>query len=280
MTSKAAIKAESGILVAGPLPPEGQAILAEALGYDPAPLSENVICARSEDPRKGYELTQVLFQLSALSPEAAVVGFFCDGVAGAEGARLFQGGREVERRELVWSEAEGTDSLSWPIGSLAMTLGIDPAALSRVTRPGRPALAQTLEGLFREEEPQDPELLRQALELLGQLPMPEVSAVLVRYLSHEDWVTRYHAAKAYTRLNRDPGQEGRPRLERLLDDEDEGVREAALQGLAELIPEISFSDEGLIEQIDAALERGLQDEDEDVRAAAEEAAELRKRLIG
>lgn len=274
------IKAESGILVAGPLSDDARAILAEALAYDPAPLSEHVTCVRCEDPRKGYELTQVLFQLSALCPESAVVGFFCDSVAGAEGARLFQGGREVERRELVWSEAEGTDSLSWPIGSLAMTLGINPASLSRVARPERPALAQTLEGLFREEEPSEPELLRQALELLGQLPMPEVSAVLVRYLSHEDWVTRYHAAKAYCRINRDPGQEGRPRLERILDDEDEGVREAALQGIAELIPEISFSDQELIAQIDAALERGLGDEDEDVRAAAEEAAELRKRLIG
>lgn len=274
------ITAESGILVAGPLSPEAKAILSEALAYDPVRLSEHVICVRCEDPRKGYELTQVLFQLSALCPESAVVGFFCDSVAGAEGARLFQGGQEVERRELVWDEAGGSDSLSWPIGSLAMTLGIQPSALSRVSRPERPALAQVLEGLFREEEPSEPELLHQALELLGQLPMPEVSEVLVRYLSHDDWATRYHAAKAYTRLNRGAGQDGLPRLESILEDEDEGVREAALQGISELLAEISFSEKKLIEQIDAAIERGLKDEDEDVRAAAEEAAELRKRLIG
>mgnify|MGYP002634945181 CR=1 FL=1 len=274
------VKAESGILVAGPISPDASAILSEALAYDPVALNEHVVCVRSEDPRKGYEMTQVLFQLSALCPECAVVGFFCDGVAGAEGARLFQGAREVERREQVWAEAEGSDSLSWPIGSLAMTLGLAAHELTRVERPERPPLAQSLEGLFRNEEPSDPALLRQAIELLGQLPMPEVTEVLVRYLAHPDWVTRYHAARAYSRIDRGAGQEGRPRLESILSDEDEGVREAMLQGLAELIPETSFSDVELISQIDAALELGLKDEDEDVRAAAEEAAELRKRLIG
>ncbi|MBL4846324.1 MAG: HEAT repeat domain-containing protein [Planctomycetes bacterium] len=274
------IKVESGILVAGPMTPDATAILSEALAYDPVVLSEHVVCVRTEDPRKGYDLTAVLFQLSSLCPECAVVGFFCDSVAGAEGARLFQGGREVERREMVWAEAEGSDSLSWPIGSLAMTLGIQANELTRVVRPERPPLAQSLEGLFRNEEPTDPELLRQAIELLGQLPMPEVTEVLVRYLTHPDWITRYHAARAYSRIDRGAGLEGLPRLESILEDEDEGVREAALQGLAELIPETSFSNVELISQIDAALEIGLKDEDEDVRTAAEEAAELRKRLIG
>lgn len=278
--SGVSVKAESGILFAGPLPPEGRAILSAALAYEPVPLSEHVQVVRCEDPRKGYELTSVLFQLSALAPEAAVLGFFCDSVAGAEGARLFQGGREAERREIVWDEVRGSDPLSWPLGSLAMTLGLDPAELTRVKRPGRPPLAEALEGLIRGEEPSERELLHQALELLGQIPAPQVSAVLVKYLSHEDWVTRYHAAKSYCRQAREFGSEGHPRLEEVLDDQDEGVREAALQSLAHLLPEVKFSDKDLVAQLDAALEKGLADADEDVRAAAEELAELRQRLIG
>ena len=107
-----------------------------------------------------------------------------------------------------------------------------------------------------------------------------MSAVLARYLSHEDWVTRYHAAKSYCRQPREFGSEGLPRLDEVLADEDEGVREAALQSLASLLPEVKFSDAGLVAQLDACIERGLADEDEDVRAAAEELAELRQRLIG
>lgn len=279
----AAVEAESGIVYLGPFGEfELAAIQEELAGAEAETLGDPLTCVRVTDPRAAYDATGLLLRLSATAPQAAIVAFFVDAKAGAEGVRVFQGGSENERRELVWAEAEAPDPAQWPVGSLAMTFGLKVEALTRVPRPGRPPLIQVIEALLSGAavETEDPKLLQQAVELLGQIPIPPATAALVAHLQHDDWVVRYHAAKGYARIERQQGQEGQPRLESILEDEDEGVREALFQGFLELLPEVDFSASALIEQIDVSLERGLEDEDEDVREMAEQAAELRARLLG
>lgn len=213
-------------------------------------------------------------------PRGRAIGFFCDGIAGAEGVRVFEGGREVERRRVDWRTAQPPDPITWPIAATAVALGIGVEALTRVARPPRPPLALAVEALLNGEAPATKELRDQALQLFGGMDHPRVTEVLVEQLRADDWVARFHAARAYARRNRGPGQDGRPTLDALLADEDEGVRESALRGIAELIPEVEFSDRALQAQIDAAIARGLADADEDVRAAAQAAKELRVKLLG
>jgi hypothetical protein len=274
-------RAESGIVFLGPWGEEQERMINDFFGGGQVEsLGEALTRIGLSDPRAGYEATGLLMRLSLSIPEAAVIGFFCDADTQSEGVRVFQAGREDDRREVEWATADPPDPMVWPIGSMGLTFQLPAERFTAVPRPERPPLAQAMEALVVGEDVSDLETLRQALELLGQLPVPEATAVLTRHLKHEDWVVRFHAAKGYTRFDRGPGAEERPRLETLLDDEDEGVREAAIAGLLDLIPEVEHSSKDLIAQIDATLERGLKDEDEDVREVAEQAAELRARLLG
>lgn len=274
-------RAESGILFLGPWSEELLKVALDRFGsVKVLEIGEPLVNLQVPDKRGGHEATDVLMRISAMAPESAVIGYFCDADSKTEGVRVFQGGRETERREESWESAEPQDPGAWPIGSLAMTFGLPVEAITAVPRPERPPLAQAIEAMLRGEEIEDAELRQQGLELVGQLPMEEATMVLARHLKHEDWVSRFHAARGYTSQDRGAGVNGRPRIESILQDEDEGVREAALQGLLSLIPEIGHSAKPLIEQIDASIELGLKDEDEDVREVAEQVAELRTRLLG
>lgn len=209
-----------------------------------------------------------------------VFGFFCDGVKGAEGVRVFERGRQRERLRVEWETAQPQDSIAWPIAALAMSLQVEISAVTRVTRPPRPSLTLAVEALLASQPAQSAELTYQALQILGDMEHPEATQALLRALKSEDWIERFHAARGYARLFRDQGQSGLPRLDTLLDDEDEGVREAALEGLAELIHHVEFSNREVHMQIDRSIKRGLADEDEDVRAAATKAQGLRTKLLG
>ena len=179
-----------------------------------------------------------------------------------------------------WEGAQPADPIAWPISTLALSLQVDITDVTRVTRPPRPPLTLAIEALFADEQVESAELRYEALRILGQMEHPESTRVLIRMLKSEDWVARFHAARSYVRLKRGQGEEGRPRIETIFDDEDEGVREAALEGVAELIRAVDFSDQELHRQIDASIKRGLADEDEDVRAAAMTAEALRTKLLG
>lgn len=213
-------------------------------------------------------------------PRGLAIGFFCDGMLEAEGVRVFEGGRERDRRRVEWKTAQPPDPIAWPISATAVSLGVPVEAFTRVARPARPPLALAVEALLNGEAPASPELRYQALQLFGGMDHARVTALLVEHLRSDDWVARFHAVRAYARRNRGPGQEGRPALEALLADEDEGVRESALRGIAELLPEVEFSDQALQAQIDAAIRRGLADADDDVKVAAEDLKALRVKLLG
>ncbi|MGE0709753.1 MAG: HEAT repeat domain-containing protein [Planctomycetota bacterium] len=272
---------ESGIVFLGPWGDDQLELVRERYGaVSVATLGDPLTRVLLAGEKALFDDTGLLLRLSTFTPEAAVIGFFCDAEQGAEGVRVFQAGRETDRREVEWARAEPQDPVAWPLGGLALTFGLAVEVFTSVARPARPPLAAAIEALLRGEVVSQAAVLHPALELLGQLELAEATAALVRHLGHEDWVARYHAARGYARMNRGPGQDGRPRLEGLLEDEDEGVREAALTGLLELIPEVDFGAKDLIAQIDAAVARGLKDEDEDVREVAEQAAELRARLLG
>jgi hypothetical protein len=213
-------------------------------------------------------------------PRGLAIGFFCDGLLGAEGVRVFEGGRERDRRRVEWKSAQPPDPIAWPISATAVSLGVAIEAFTRVARPPRPALALAVEALLNGEAPATPELRHQALQLFGGMDHARVTSVLIEHLRADDWVARFHAARAYARKNRGPGQEGRPPLDALLADDDEGVRENALRGIAELLPDVEFSDRALQAQIDAAIKKGLADADDDVRAAADALKQLRTKLLG
>lgn len=280
-------RAETGVLLRGPwraeLEPVVRARWAEARFE---PLTDGLMridLSATTSPagaRLGFEDAQLLALLSATSPGALVFGYYCDAAAQREGVRLFSGGIPREERQVAWAEAQPPDPIAWPIGVLSLTLGLAVEQITSVVRPPRPPLAVAVEGLLAGERPSEPTLVHQALDLLGQLPYDEATAALVRHLAAEDWVERFHAARAYARLPRRHGQEGRPRLEALMDDADESVREALLHGISELLPEVAFADRDLQAQIDAAIARGLEDEDEDVREAAGEARAKRRELLG
>ena len=228
----------------------------------------------------GFNDFEGLAGLSRAHREAQAIGFFCDAEHRKEGVRVFQDGRQVVRRVVEWDEAPVEDPMAWPVGLLSIQLGLQPEDVTEVARPPRPELPLAMEALLRGEEPSRPELRHKALEAFGRSASAPMTEALVRHLRHEDWVTRFHAARSYSRLPRGAGEGERPRLESLLDDEDEGVREAVLEGVCELIPEVSFSDRELHAQIDRVIARGLTDEDEDVRGAAEAAQALRRELLG
>lgn len=221
-----------------------------------------------------------LEELSRTGPTRVAIGFFCDAAGRAEGVRVFQDGEERDRRRVDWTRASPPDPIAWPISTIAMSLKIPVDLITRTPRPERPPLAVAVEALLNGQTAPSDELRNQALQLLGGMDHARVTTVLVEQLKAEDWVARFHAVRAYARKNRGPGQEGRPTLDALLADQDEGVRENALRGIAELLPDVEFSDAALHRQIDAAVAKGLADADEDVRAAATELQDLRRKLLG
>lgn len=230
--------------------------------------------------RPGVGDAEGLALLSLVPPGAPVIGWFCDADLGAEGVRIFVEGGEERGSSVKWAEAPVPDPLAWPLGQLSMDLRLPVEAITRVPRPGRPPLAVAIEALLHAEEVTEPELRHQALELLGQLPHPEATRALVRALGSSDWVDRFHAARAYASRVRGQGTGELPDLASLMGDEDESVRQAALEGITQLVAEVEFSDQALQRQIDAAIARGGADQDEDVRAAAEVAQARRRELLG
>ncbi len=273
---------ENGAVLLGPFVDEAQAIVRHCWPFArTSPLGDAAtridLSAAPGGACPGVEDSGGLAMLSVVAP---VFGWFCDARAGVEGVRVFDGGHERDRRLVEWSRGQPADPIAWPIGSLALTLQLPVDAITRVARPGRPPLSLAIEALLNGAAPPEAPLLHQALEALGSLELDRATEVLVTHLRVDDWVARFHAARAYTRLHRRPGQDGRPRLEALLADDDEGVREAALAGLLELLPRVEFSDLDLHGQIDAAVARGLADEDEDVRATAARVQALRRELLG
>lgn len=237
----------------------------------------------SDTPRgicPGFNDRDTLALLSQTGERRVAIGFFCDAIAGAEGVRVFEAGDERDRRRVEWARANPPDPIAWPIAALAVSLKLPVERITRVQRPERPHLAVAIEALLNGGAPASPELRHQALQLFGAMDHARVTAVLVEHLRSDDWVARFHAVRSYARKNRVPGKEGRPALDSLLVDEDEGVRENALKGIAELLPEVAFSDVELQQQIDAAIKKGLADADDDVREAAAQVAALRKKLLG
>lgn len=228
----------------------------------------------------GFNDLEGLALLARTGPRRVVIGFFCDGRAQAEGVRVVEGGREVQRGRVDWATAQPRDPIAWPVAGIALSLGVPLEAITRVRRPERPPLAVALEALLNGAPVEDAAMRHQALGILGGMNAPPATAALVRALAHDDWVTRFHAVRAYARVHRQPGQGGNPPLDALLADADEGVREAALRGISELLPSVEFADAPLHRQIDAAIARGLADADDDVRALAEQVRELRRKLLG
>lgn len=237
----------------------------------------------SDSPRgvcPGFNDRDTLALLSQTGERRVAIGFFCDSIAGAEGVRVFEAGTERDRRRVEWRTANPPDPIAWPIAALAVSIKLPLETITRVARPARPALAVAIEALLNGGAPPNAELRHQALQLFGAMDHARVTAVLIEHLKSDDWVARFHAVKSYARKHRGPGKDGRPPLQSLLGDEDEGVRENALKGIAELLPEVTFSDKELHEQIDAAIARGLADADDDVKRTAAQVQELRKKLLG
>lgn len=277
-------RAENGILYVGPEPDEQlERVRARWRSARGEVLGEGLLrIDLSSSPRgscPGYNDVELLAELSRRGPGVAF-GFFCDGVGRAEGVRVFEAGRRIDARHVEWDRPPVPDPIAWPIASLALSLGLSVERLTRVERPPRPALPVAVEALLAGARPEDDALRRRALDLLGSLDLPEASAALARALESDDWIDRYHAARAYARRRRGQGSDGLPRLEEIGADPDESVREALLEGIQELIPEVDFQDTALQEQIDRAVSHGLEDEDEDVRAAAARARALREELLG
>jgi hypothetical protein len=284
-------KAENGVLFLGAWSEDAKALVAarwpkarvtalgQAMRIDLSDAPRGACPGMNDGPAIGA-LSLLQGELGETARPRVAIGFYCDAVAKAEGFRLFDSGRERDRRKVDWATANPPDPVAWPIGSLALTLGLPVSSITSVVRPPRPPLAVALEAVLNGEEPSSPELRHQAVQLLGSMDIDVASDALGKQVRHEDWVTRFHAVRAYARLHRKPGQGKRPRLDALLADEDEGVREAALQGILELLPRVEFQDKPLHEQIDAAVVRGLADPDEDVRAAAAKVKDLRRELLG
>jgi hypothetical protein len=282
-------RADNGILYLGPWDDLARAFATARWSFGRAvELAPNVTridlsTAPGSGARPGFEDREGLMLLSATGPKRLAAGFFCDADAQAEGVRVFEGGRErpgPPSGRVLWARAQPPDPVAWPLGMLAMSFSLPLEKITRVARPPRPALAVALEALLNGETPSSPELRQKAVQLLGTMDHPRVTDVLVAQLKSDDWVTRFHAVRAYTRKHRRPGQDGRPPLDALLGDADEGVREAALKGIAELLPDVAYSDKDLHAQIDRAIARGLADADDDVKAAAAQAQALRKKLLG
>jgi len=279
-------RAENGVLFLGPWEDAPRQLVAERWPFARvAQLAEGLVRIDTSASKRGscpgFNDFDGIAALSRVAPDAVAIGFFCDGVTGSEGVRIYENGAQKQRAKERWAEPRLPDPILWPISRLALSLRLPVEAVTRVERPGRPPVSVAIEALLKGEDAETPELRHQALAALGELDGVEaVTTALVRHLSHEDWVSRFHAARSYARRLRGQGQEGRPPLEALLDDADEGVREAALEGICDLLPEVAFSDFELQRQIDRAVERALTDEDEDVQAAGERARELRRSLLG
>lgn len=284
MTEPAAPTAQNGALILGACPESVEALLRErwpfAVVLQLGPTFWRVDLSQAEPGAfPGFNDAATLTAISQLGPQA-VIGFFCDGEGGFEGVRIYEAGREVLRARIAWADAPTPDSITWPIGRAAMMLGVPPELITQVPRPPRPPLTLALEALHQQRPVEDDVVRRQAIDVLGHTLDEPAEAILLRFLTAEDWVDRSHAVRSYARLRRAFGEDERPTLDALLDDDDESVREALFEGLQVLIGAVEFSDAEAHKQIDAAIARGLTDEDEDVQAAAAEAQELRKSLLG
>lgn len=281
-------RAENGVIYLGPWDDAARSFASGRWSFGTtAELAPGVtridLSAASGGARPGFEDREGLLLLSRTGPRRVAAGFFCDAGAQMEGVRLFEEGRERDRPpagRVSWTRAQPPDPVAWPIGMLAAAFQLPPEKITRVARPARPPLTVAVEALLNGGQPATAELRQQAVQLIGGMDHPRITEVLVAQLRSDDWVTRFHAVRGYARKHRRPGQDGRPPLDALLDDADEGVREAALKGIAELLPEVAFSDQDLHRQIDRAIARGLADADDDVKAAAAQAQALRKKLLG
>jgi hypothetical protein len=278
-------KAENGVLYIGPWDAAAKAVLTTRWPFasmkELGPAFSRIDLSRApQGSCPGWNDRVGLEELSKTGNTRVAIGFFCDAGGRAEGVRVFQAGEEQDRRRVDWRRADPPDPVAWPIATIAASLRIPLELITRVARPERPPLAVAVEALLNGQAPATDELRHQALQLLGAMDHPQVTALLVEQVRAEDWVARFHAVRSYARKDRGPGQEGRPTLDSLLADPDEGVRENLLRGIAELLPDVAFADVALHRQIDAAAARGLADQDEDVRAAAAEVQALRKKLLG
>lgn len=280
-------RAENGVLFLHPLDEPAESFVkrrwpfAKVTPFGPGARIDLSASERGSCP--GFNDADGLRGLSATGPRRVAIGFFCDSIGKAEGVRIVDDGREVLRLLAEWATANPPDPVAWPIAELARKLQAPLEAITRVPRPGRPKIAVALESLLNGGDGSDlvdAELKRQALETLGELAIEPATAALVRCLKSKDWVVRFHAVRGYARVARKHGQDGRPPLDALLVDEDEGVREAALKGIGELLPSVDFADADLHRQIDAAIKKGLADADEDVRETAEKLREFRKKILG
>lgn len=276
---------ESGVLVLAPLDEVTQALARSRwpfASFQPIAGGAGARIDLSQAPRglPGFEDGEGLALLSLVRPGPQVVGWFCDATSGSEGVRILAEGQLQDEGRVEWARPPVPDPLAWPLGRIALQLRIPVEAITKVARPARPPIALAIEGLLHGQQVADPEVRHQALEVLGELPLAEATAALAQALASADWVDRYTAARAYARRPRQQGQDGRPALDALLADEDESVRQSALEGILELIPEVAFSDKQLQRQIDAAIARGLADPDEDVKAAAALARDRRRELLG
>lgn len=278
--------AENGVLYLGPMSDMVAALLQSRWPWakvGPLPGTPATRIDLSGAPggrRPGVADAEGLALLSMLPPGAPAVGWFCDASAGAEGVRIFVEGGEERGLQIDWRRPQVPDPLAWPIGQLSLDLRVPVEAITRVRRPGRPPLAVAIEALLHQEEVAEAELRHEALQLMGQLPHPEATKALARALRSSDWVDRFHAARAYASKVRGQGTGELPDLASLMGDADESVRQAALEGICELVAEVEFADLALQKQIDAAIARGNADADEDVRAAAEAALARRRELLG
>ncbi|MCA8925337.1 MAG: HEAT repeat domain-containing protein [Planctomycetes bacterium] len=278
-------RAQDGALILGPWSKELEALLRTRWPFaEPRQLGPRFwrVGTRAAPPGTcpGFNDWKTLRELSEASEDGLVVGFFCDAELEAEGVRIFERGRETLRTRVEWAQATTPDSVTWPIARIGLMLGVPVDVITQVERPPRPPLTLALEALHREEPVEDPATRRAALDVLAHTVDPHAEAILLRFLAAEDWVDRMHAARSFASARREFGEGERPTLLSLLEDPDEGVREAVLEGLHALISGVEFSDDAIHAQIDAAIERGLGDDDEDVQAAAAQAQELRKSLLG
>jgi len=278
-------RAQNGFLFLGPWDDEVQAWVQERWSCALfAPLANGltrVDLSKSERGTcPGFNDADGLADASQLRPGAVAMGYFCDSLTGIEGVRIYVDGQQLNRERLEWEQARIPDPVVWPIGKLALSVQLPVEAIVQVERPARPALSLALEDLLHGKTPSDPQAWHQALEAMSQLRGDPITDTLVQQLQADDWQIRFYAAKSYACQVRGQGQDDRPPLEALLDDADEGVREAALEGVLSLIKQVEFSDTAMLTQIDAAVARGLKDDDEDVQAAAARAQALREQLLG
>jgi hypothetical protein len=280
-------KAENGVLFLHPYDEPAQAFVKQRWPFAKvSPFGPGARVDLSDSERgacPGFNDLEGIRGLSSTGPRRVAIGFFCDSIGKAEGIRIVDAGREVMRLLVDWATANPPDPIAWPVAELARKLDVPLEAITKVPRPGRPRIAVALESLLNGgdgADVKDADLKKEALETLGELAIEPATAALVRCLKSADWVVRFHAVRSYARLPRKHGQDGRPALDELLKDEDEGVRESALHGIGELLPSVDFADAELHKQIDAAIKKGLADQDEDVKATAEKLREFRKKVLG